>query len=291
MVAALKQDNEEWQVGTYNDKERVFAAATFQVNDRLTLRANIESGSDNFSNQSQSPALDFGGQAFYDWARYLQDTEGSIDRLLLTPRNNNNPAGAERANFPAGLLTQRNSGSVTASSNSGNRRYVFVANDGAFYDSSGSFFFRSYGDRRVAAPPDANWVNGSGATGARPRINQPDLFPRTLNTDGPGAYKDYDFKNYSFFADFEVAENFFVNLSHNYQEVDLLAYNIGGFAFQVNADINKTRGLGGEFLRGRPGAQPGLWAQSLRGDVVSGVELAQRRSHGRPGSHSPPGCI
>ena len=267
IVAAVKQDNEEWQVGTWDDSERVFAAATLQVNDRLTLRANFESGSDNFSNQSQSPALDFGGQAFYDWARYLLDTEGSIDRLLLTPRNNNNPAGAERANFPAGLRTQRNSGSVTASNNSGNRRYVFVANDGAFYDSSGSFFFRSYGDRRVSAPPDANWVNGSAANGARPRINQPDLFPRTLNTDGPGAYKNYDFNNYSFFADFEVSENFFVNLSHNYQEIDLLAYNIGGFAFQVNADNNKTRGLGENFygeghLR-NPGFGPnpyaGMW--------------------------------
>lgn len=265
MVAAVKQDYEEWQVGTYDDIERVYAAATLQINERLALRANFESGSDNFSNQSQAPALDFGGQAFYDWARYLLDTEGSIDRMLLTPRNNNNPAGAERANFPAGLVTQRNSGSVTASNNSGNRRYVFVANDGAFYDSSGSFFFRSYGDRRVAAPPDANWVNGSSANGARPRINQPDLFPRTLNTDGPGAYKDYDFTNYSIFLDFEVTENFYLNISHNYQEIDLLAYNIGGFAFQVNADNNKTRGLGENFYGEGQVRNPGFGPNPFAG--------------------------
>ena len=242
-VAAVDAENEEWQVGTYDDTERIFGAITFKANDRSTFRANYESGTETFSNQSRAPALDFGGQAFYDWARYLTETEGNYDRLLLTPRNNNNPAGDEAANFPEGLRTQRNSGSVTAANNGGNRRYVFVTNDGAFYDSSGSFFFRSYGDQRVSAPPDANWENGSLANGGRPRMNQPDLLPRTLNTDGPGAFKDYNFENYSLFANFRLAENLYLDLSHNYQKVDLLAYNIGGFAFQLNAENNLTRGL------------------------------------------------
>ena len=262
-VAAVTQDLHEWQVGTYDDTDRVFGTLTWRATDKLTVRANFENGSDTFSNQSQAPALDFGGQAFYDWAQYLLATEGSYDRLLLTPRNNNNPAGEERDNFPAGLRTQRVA-NATAGNNSGNRRYVFTTNDDVFYDSTGTFFFRSYGDQRVSAPPDANWENGSTSNGGRPRMNQPDLLPRTLNTDGPGAFKDYDFQNYSVFFDYQVADNFYLNLAHNKQEVDVLAYNIGGFAFQVNADNNLTRGLGeqyyGEGQIRNPGFGPNPYA-------------------------------
>ncbi len=242
-VAGVDAENEEWQVGTYDDTERIFGAVTFKANDRLTLRGNYESGTKTISNQSRSPALDFGGITLYDWTNYYTANGLDLDELVIVPNNNNNEDSSDplNAGFPDELFTQRvnNAFNLVNPAN----RYIYVVNDGGFFENSGAMVLRSYGDNRQSAPPDANWENENPGTGNRYRIDMTDVFPRAINTDGPGSYKNWDFENYSFFADYKVTENFFVNLSHNYQVTDVTAYNIGGFGFSLYADINYTRGL------------------------------------------------
>lgn len=233
--AAVHQENESDLENTFDDVDRYFGTVTWRPVDRLTVRVNYETGSEFVSNGTRSPMLDFGGMAFYDWSQYLSANGGDLNRLLVTPTGGNNLLPTETDKLG---VYRRNT-----NPNNANRRLTLVTNDNAFYEDQGTFVFQSYGNQNVSAPPDANWVNGSATQGNRPRINAPDILPRTINVDGPGALKDYDFENYSVFVDFKVAENFYVNFSHNYQEVDLLAYNVGGFAFQLNADANLTRGL------------------------------------------------
>ncbi len=242
-IAGVDQEAEDWQVNTYDDIERIFGTLTYKATEKLTLKANYESGTQRKSNQTRAPALDFGGPLLYDWTRYLEANGGDLNTLLgtseLTVAGNGNEGSrwVPAAEVFNGVV-QRNTNPRTQ-----NRRYVFATNDQVLYEDAGQWVYRGYGDARAVAPPDADWENLATGNGGRPRVNMPDVLPRTLNTDGTGANKQWDFENYTFFADMAVNENFYVNLAHNYQRTDLTAYNIGGFAFQVNADANLTRGL------------------------------------------------
>ncbi len=243
-IATVDQEAEEWQVNTFDDIERIFGTVTYKANENVTFRANYESGTQRKSNQTRAPALDFGGVPLYDWTQYLNANGGDLDTLLgtssLTLARNNGNEGSRWTNAASEFFgtVQRNTNPRTQ-----NRRYVFTTNDQVLYEDAGQWVFRGYGDQGVSAPPDANWTNGATSNGGRPRVNMPGVLPRTLNTDGTGASKVWNFENYTFFGDFKVNDNFFINVAHNYQKTDLTAFNIGGFAFQVNADANLTRGL------------------------------------------------
>ena len=245
-VAGVNQEYELWQVNTFDDAERIFGTVTYKVNDKLTVRANYESGTQNQSNQTRSPPLDWGGIGMYDWTNYLNANGGDLNLIYgtseLTLARNNGNEGSRW--IPAG---EEFLGNVQRNTNPrfNNRRYTFTTNDGVIFDDAGNHNWRGYGDARFNAPPDANWENPSSGNGGRPRVSpeMTDLLPRHLNVDGPGSNKDWAFDNYTAFVDYAVNDKFYISLSHNHQKMNLLAYGLSGFNFDIRADGNLTRGL------------------------------------------------
>ncbi len=238
-IAAVNTENEEWQVNTYDDGERIFGTTTYKVNDKLTIRTNYESGTKSISNQSRAPAIDFGGITLYDWTNYYIDQGMDLEDLYIVPRNNNNedPNNPENAGFPADLYTRRTNNANNSA------RYITITNNGTTFNTAGTFTLRPYSETNSLPPPDAVAYEPPTLNSGRYRIDMPELLPRYVNTDGPGATRNWDFQNHSAFLDFKVNENFYINLAHNKQSTDLQAHYTAQSNFSLYGDINTTLGL------------------------------------------------
>ncbi len=235
-VAGLNQEYAGWQHHAWNDRERVHGALTYKANDHVTLRLQGERGTANYSTQQTSPPLSFGMMVYTDWANSPNTParleELGLPGLLLTPDNGNASATEQTIGI----------GNRDGNANS-NERFTYVVNDGTFFDAAGTFTSIEYGDLDVESPD--GWTSPFifQNVGGRPRINRPDLFPYEINVTGPGQFKTEDFSNLTFNADFKVNENFYLNYAHNEQSIDLFGNQTGGFAFQIVADRNLTRGV------------------------------------------------
>jgi iron complex outermembrane receptor protein len=227
-VAAVDQQNAGWRKPDYQDKRRLFGTFTFTPNDRVTLRVTGERGNEFSSRVAPYPLFD-GSLAWLDH----RNAKG-VAAVTFAP---NNAANATAAQLAVGVVA-RNQGLSTAVP--GIRRFVYVENDGSFFNSAGTLLTGSYDNPAVRSPSGQ-----PGQSGVTLVINDPSYVPRELNSGGPGMYRDQNFHNYTVSLDWRITKRLNVNFSHNYQHTDLLSPVITGTSPMLSGDANTLQGVGG----------------------------------------------
>ncbi len=227
-VAAVDQQNAGWRKPDYQDKRRLFGTFTFTPNDRVTLRVTGERGNEFSSRVAPYPLFD-GGLAWLDH----RNAKG-VAAVTFAP---NNAANATAAQLAVGVVA-RNQGLSTAVP--GIRRFVYVENDGSFFNSTGTLLTGSYDNPAVRSPSGQ-----PGQSGVTLVINDPSYVPQELNSGGPGMYRDQNFHNYTVSLDWRITKRLNVNFSHNYQHTDLLSPVITGTSPMLSGDANTLQGVGG----------------------------------------------
>jgi len=227
-VSAVDQQNSGWRKPDYQDKRRLFGTLTFTPNDRITLRVSGERGNEFGSRVAPYPIFD-GALAWLD----NRNARG-VAAVTFVP---NNAATATPAQLAVGVVA-RNQGLSAAVP--GIRRFVQIANDGAFFNSAGTLLTGSYENPAVRSP------NGEpGSSGATLSINDPRYIPYGLNSGGPGMYRDQNFHNYTVSLDWRLTKRLNLNFSHNYQHTDLQSPVITGTNPLLSGDANTLQGVGG----------------------------------------------
>ena len=227
-VSAVDQKNSGWRQPDYQDKRRLFGTLTFTPTDRITLRFTGERGNELGSRVPPYPLFD-GVLAWLD----NRNARG-VAAVTFAP---NNAATATPAQLAVGVVG-RNQGLSTATP--GVRRFVYIANDGTFFNAAGTLLTGSYDNPAVRSPSGQ-----PGASGGTLVINDPSFLPRALNPGGPGMYRDQNFHNYTLSLDWRITNRLALNFSHNYQHTDLQSPVITGSNPMLAGDANTLQGVGG----------------------------------------------
>ncbi len=233
-VAGVYQENGHWRDWVSQDKERIFTAMTWKVNDKITLRANYEDGFEHRTSLQQSTVVD----RVLPW--YDNMLALGMDEVLFEPTGGN-PNGGMRAVGVVGRdgNARINNNNPLGASNGANR-FTFVENDGTFFNAAGTFVTGGYDDERVRHP------DGSPGLGDRTiRINDPDFLPYYLNPGGPDFYRETDLSLHSLFADIQLTNNWFLNIQAGHQQVDIDVPQINGPRPEFRADPNTIQGING----------------------------------------------
>ena len=141
----MYQENGHWRDWVSQDKERIFTALTWKVNEKITLRANYEDGFEHRTSLQQSPLTD---RVLPWWDNYQAS---SLDAVTFTPTGGN-PNGAMRAVGVVGRDGNRINNNNPLGASNGSNRFTFVENDGTFYNAAGTFLTGGYDDERVRHP-------------------------------------------------------------------------------------------------------------------------------------------
>ncbi len=227
-VAAVDQQNAGWRKPDYQDKRRLFGTITFTPDERLTLRVAGERGNELGSRVAPYPLFD-GGLAWLDH----RNAKG-VGAVTFVP---NNVASATAAQLAVGVVA-RNQGLSTAVP--GIRRFVYVENDGSFFNSAGTLLTGSYDNPAVRSPSGEPGMSGDTLA-----INDPGYLPQDLNSGGPGMYRSQDFENLTVSIDFRVTKQLHLNFSHNYQSTDIESPVITGTSPMLSGDANTLQGVAG----------------------------------------------
>lgn len=233
-VAGVYQDNGHWRDWVSQDKERIFTALTWKVNDKITLRANYEDGFEHRTSLQQSPLTD----RVLPWYDNLQAF--GLDVVTFEPTGGN-PNNAMRAVGVVGRdgNARINNNNPLGASNGANR-FTFIENDGTFFNAAGTFVTGGYDDERVRHP------DGTPGLGDRPhRINDPDFLPYHYNPGGPDFYRETDLSLHSLFADIQLTNNWFLNIQAGHQRVDIDVPQLQGTRPEFRADPNTIQGING----------------------------------------------
>jgi outer membrane receptor protein involved in Fe transport len=223
-LAAVQQENGGWRNFDSQDKQRVFGSLTWRPSSRLALTAMGETGRD------RGTVMRSMGEAEQVLAWYDNRQARGVDAVTFVP-NNVLPTAAQAA---VGVTGRNNQRTGT------NHRVVFIENDGVIFDAVGTFLTGTYNDATVRAPDGT-----PGVTGSVLRINDPSIYPYYNNATGPGMFRDQRLKNYTLTADYEVTRNLFLNVSHNYQDTNLVVHLQTGTAPELRGEPNRTLGVGG----------------------------------------------
>ncbi|MDE0769391.1 MAG: hypothetical protein OSB19_13485 [Opitutaceae bacterium] len=233
-VAALSQENGHWRDFISDDKNRIFGAMTWKVNDKITLRANYEDGFHHKTSIQQSPITD----RVLPW--YDNMLVSGVDAVTFKP-NGKNPKKAQRL---VGVVARDGNGRFSnknpLGASNGSNRFTFIENDGTFYNAAGTYNTGGYDDERVAHP------DGTPGLGDRVhRINDQDFLPYHFNPGGPDFYRETDLSSHSFFADIQLTENWFFNIQAGHQRADIDVPQLQGTRPEFRADPNTTQGVNG----------------------------------------------
>ena len=233
-LAGLYQKNDHWRDWVSDNRERIFGAMTWKVNDKITLRANYEDGFHHKTTLQPSPITDR-GLPFYDHL-----LESGIDAVASTPelrfRN--------RDNFIQGTRITGGQRAIGIGAVNGNPRtavrHVFIENDGTLYNDVGTYRTVGY-DVEASIHPDGTPGLGDRAQ----RINDENLVPFYLNPGGPDFFRETDLSSHSLFADIQITENWFFNVQAGHQRADIDVPQINGSRPEFRLDPNLTQGLNG----------------------------------------------
>lgn len=221
-VAAVDQENGGWREPDFQDKERLFATLTFTPTDRITIRAMGERGNEYFARVSPYVLAD-------NALAWLDNRNARGASAVTVSPTGANPTAAQQA---LGITTRNQAAT--------GQRFVYIQNQGTFFNSAGTLLTGSY-DNPVVRAPDGT----PGVSGVTLRINDPSFLPYDLNSGGPGMYRDQNFENYTFTFDWRITNKLNLNLAHNYQHTDLRNPALTGLDPQLRGDPNRTLGVNG----------------------------------------------
>jgi hypothetical protein len=229
-VAAVDQQFDGWRNPNYQDKRRYYGTLTYMPTDRITVRLSGEKG-----NELGSRVAPYGlADGLLGW---LDNRNAlGVDAVTYTPTGSN-PTATQLAQG----ITLRNQALNTAIP--GSRRFVYVENNGSFFNSGGTLLTGSYNTATVKSPtgePSAVVSNTDPL-----RLNLPGYLPYDLNSGGMGMYRDQDFDNYTFQLEWRITNKLNFNFAHNYQSTELVSPVITGAQPTLSADPNRTQGVGG----------------------------------------------
>ncbi len=229
-VAGLYQDNGHWRDFATDEKERIYFATTWKVNDKIRIRANYENGFDHVTTVQPTAPVDE-GLPFLDNLLAF-----GVDAVTFEPTGGN-PTNAMRA---LGVTNrdgnpQLSNGAFRANSQ---MRWTYSVNDSVFYNATGTFRTDGYDDVRVRHP------DGSpGLGGQRLRINDPGFMAPERFLPGPDHFRETDLEMFSVFADIEITPEWFLNIQAATQVADIETYSLAGPRPELFGDPNTTRGL------------------------------------------------
>jgi iron complex outermembrane recepter protein len=221
LVAGVTQNNGGWRQYDFQDKDRIFGTLTYRPIERLTIRANYETGNETRSNITPFHSSDQ-SLPFYDNLLAL-----GLDAVTFAP-SNKNPNAAQRA---LGITGRDGNFNNTVN------RFTYIDNDGTFFNAVGTYLTGGYDDPDVRAP------DGTPGQGGRYiRINDPDFLPYYVNAAGPAVIRDQDLDNYTITADLQITDHWFCNASHGFQDTEVYATQTTGSQPELRADPNTTLG-------------------------------------------------
>ena len=233
VFAGLNQDNSHWRDWVVHDKERVFAAMTYRPNDRITLRANYEDGWEHRTSLQPSMITDR-GLPWYDYSLVTP-----LEDITFSPFRGNG-AGARVTNATRAVGVTGRDGNPRGFAGTGANRFTFIENDGTFHNLAGNFVTGGYNLLEIV-PVDGSPGIPEGATPSPPRafrVNDQSIIPYHYNPGGPDMYRETDFSLYSFFADWQITDNWFFNLQFGNQESDIDVPQIQGTRPELRWDPN-----------------------------------------------------
>lgn len=236
VVAGLNQDNGHWRDWAQQDKERIYAAMTWRPTDRITLRANYEDGFEHRTSVQPSPVSDW-GLPWYDYSLVTP-----LEDITFNPYRRNGQGAQVNATTRAVGVGERD-GNPRRFAGTGNNRFTYIENDGSFHNLAGNF--NTVGYHKVGIVPvdgSPTWPDDSVPNPPRYfRVNDQSILPFHLNPGGPDFYRESDFSSYSFFADFQITDNWFFNLQFGDQEVRIDIPQIQGSRPELRWDPNTVQ--------------------------------------------------
>ena len=227
-VAGLYQDNGHWRDFASDERERIYAAAKWQINKKISFRVNAEEGDHHVTTVQPTTPTDE-GLPFYDNLQAF-----GVDAVTFTPTGGN-PNGAMAA-----LGVTRRDGNPRNFTANGQNRFTYVVNDNTFYNATGTFITDGYDDSRVRHPDGTP----GGAT-RRMRINDPEFMPYERFPAGSDHYRKTEFDLLTAFLDIEITRDWFVNFQYGQQSADINTYSLAGPRPELFGDPNTIRGLNG----------------------------------------------
>jgi len=229
-LAGLTQDNGHWRDFASDEKDRIYVATTWDITDRIRFRANFEDGFDHVTTVQPTAPVDE-GLPFYD--NLLAFGVGAV---TFQP-NGGNPTNAMRALGVTNRDGNPNLSNGAFRANS-QMRWTYAVNDSAFYNATGTYITDGYNDIRVRHPDGT-----PGLGGASLRINDPDFVAPERYFPGPDHFRETDLEMFSAFLDFELSDDWFLNLQFAQQQADINTYSLAGPRPELYGDPNKTRGI------------------------------------------------
>ncbi|MCB1122374.1 MAG: hypothetical protein KJT03_12550, partial [Verrucomicrobiae bacterium] len=227
VIAGLNQDNGGWRDWVQEDKERIYGALTWRINDKITFRANYEDGWDYRTTQQPGTLVD----RVLPW--YDNMLAFGLETVLFTPNGGNPNNNRNRVYGVTGRDGNPNG-------NNPARRLTFIENDGTLYNAAGTYTTGGYDDERVRHP------DGTAGLGDRNhRINDPDFLPYERAPAGPDIYRTTDLSNYAAFLDVQLTEDWFFNVQFGNQRAIIDTPQIQGPRPEFEADPNLTQGVDG----------------------------------------------
>ncbi len=233
-IAGLYQENGHWRDWISDDRERIFGAMTWKVNDKITLRANYEDGFHHKTSIQQSTLTD----RVLPW--YDNMLALGVDAVTFEP-NGGNPNAARRLVGVVGRdgNARINNNNPLGAANGANR-FTLIENDGTFFNAAGTYVTGGYDDERVAHP------DGTRGLGDRThRINDQSFLPYYMNPGGPDFFRETDLSSHSLFADIQITDNWFFNVQAGHQRADIDVPQLQGTRPEFRADPNTTQGVNG----------------------------------------------
>lgn len=233
-IAGVYQENGHWRDWISDDKERIYGALTWKVNDKITLRANYEDGMHHKTSIQQSPLTD----RVLPW--YDNMLEFGVDAVTFEP-NGGNPNAARRLVGVVGRdgNARINSNNPLGASNGANR-FTFIENEGTFFNAAGTYVTGGYDDERVAHPDETRGLGDRAH-----RINDESFLPYFMNPGGPDFFRETEFSSHSLFGDIQLTDNWYFNLQAGHQRADIDVPQLQGSRPEFRADPNTIQGLNG----------------------------------------------
>ncbi|MEX0320944.1 MAG: TonB-dependent receptor [Puniceicoccaceae bacterium] len=275
-LAGVGQNSGGWRDHEKYKRDRYYAAVKWTPSDRLTIQAWGESGNIWGTRMRDWNAA----ERFLPW--YLVKNRFGLEAAAFVPgngsttlgvrgtRDGDSPSssssalesiiGVDNNNVSRNVSFRRKDVFTTPNPTTG-RRYVYVQNDGSFYNSAETWESESFEDPNVASmetilnATSLADISAAGRAGGGNEWRDAAIildaegydysfsqwgfpYPTHLNASGPDSYRAEDFDTWTVMADYRITDNLFFNIAHNHQQNFISGQYDSGSRPQLRGDPN-----------------------------------------------------